>query len=94
MVKQSYILTTGVSVHTTPSAPSTPPAVVATCPDGWVRRNNFCYYFSTSPEKQSFATTKCHNMSSALASIHDAEENAFVAKTLVLYLIIPHTTKL
>ena len=33
-------------------------------------------------------------MSAELASIHDAEENAFVTNTLVLYLIIPLTNKL
>ena len=63
------------------------------CPDGWVKRKNYCYYFSASAEKQGYGVAKCHNMSAELASIHDKEENTFVTKTLVSYLIIVLFTK-
>ena len=67
---------------------------VATCPEGWVRRENFCYlYDKNGIEKKSWqaAVIECQKKGGNLASIHDEEENIFISSKFILISVFLHT---
>ena len=51
---------------------------VTTCPEGWIRRGEFCYLTTEEEKTWQDASSDCKIKGGNLASIHNKEENDFI----------------
>ena len=54
---------------------------VATCPEGWIKREEFCYLVVKVHKNWQDASSECKKKGGNLASIHNKEENDFIHKS-------------
>ena len=51
---------------------------VTTCPEGWNRKQEFCYLLVKEKKKWQDASSECVKKEGNLVSIHNKEENDFI----------------
>ena len=51
---------------------------VTTCPEGWIRRGEFCYLTTEEEKTWQDASSDCVMKGGNLASIHNKEEKDFI----------------
>ena len=65
-----------------------PSNTASSCREGWKAFGSHCYYFAdTAKVSFSQAETECENMDADLASIHNSDEQNFVAGKLLLSMV-------
>ena len=52
------------------------------CPQGWEPFDDRCYQFVQSPEEWSWAKSKCRGLGGELATIHNSQQNSFIASRI------------
>ena len=70
--------TTSEEATTTTEIPTTTTETVTTCPDGWVRREEFCYLLVEEFRSWQDASSYCMIKGGNLVSIHNKDEKDFI----------------
>lgn len=62
------------------------------CPQGWLKHERLCYYFSGANDKQRWldAEQSCEDMGAELGYIADAAAESFITGILFIALTTPH----